>query len=193
MTSNDQNPQMNTPKPNASDLESTVGLPANKAIFAQTTNPRPAVLAGAQAQTQSTIAAARRDTEEFVELEHQLESATTVLIPEGVTINGTINTHGKAAVFVKGEVIGNINSGDKRVYVNIGARVVGMIESEADVYVAGTVENGKSSDVPLCVKTPNRFVLGGTGRVEGDVAYGAIRIYGGVVSGRMMPNLKDER
>ncbi len=191
--SNEQKTQTQSGSETALNPSTLADLATNKPIFSQLNTPRPAVMSGAQAQAQSAVLAAQRDTEEFVELEHKLEAATTVLIPEGVTFKGTIETAGKAGVFVKGELIGNIIAGDKPVYVNQGARVVGMIECDADIYVAGTVTSGNSGESQVCVKTPNRFVLAGTGRVDGDVAYGAIRIYGGVVSGRLMPNDKTIR
>lgn len=173
------------------DLTSSTGETVVKPMFSQALKPNTST--SAQEQAQAAMRYAHRDTEEFVELEHQLNAATTVLVPEGVTFKGTIETNGKAGVYVKGEVIGNIVAGDQPIYVSEGARVVGLVQCDADIYVAGTVSNGNATSEPLCVKTPQRFVLAATGRVDGDVAYGAIRIYGGVVSGRMLPNDKTVR
>jgi hypothetical protein len=167
-----------------------------KPLFAQgLAQPQRAMMApNAQNREQAHLRTSHQDTAEFVELEHQLDAATTVVIPEGVTIKGAIETNGKAAVFVKGEVLGNIIAGDKEVYVACGARVAGQIQSESDVFIAGVVQaENSNSNAIACVKTPQRFVLAATGRIEGDVEYGSIRIYGGVVAGRMLPNEKAVR
>ncbi len=135
----------------------------------------------------SAMARAKFEAEEFVDMVHQLDASTTTLIPEGVVFRGSIDTQGRAAVIVKGTHEGTINAGDMPVYVAPGAKVCGQIQSLNDVYVAGHVASAPNSDDQVCIKTEKRFLLAGTGVVEGDVEYGAVRIYDGVISGRLLP------
>lgn len=133
------------------------------------------------------MARMRMETEEFVDMVHQLDAATTALIPEGVHFRGTIDTQGRAAVIVKGTHEGVINAGEMPVFVAAGAKVTGLIQSSSDVFIAGHVEATKNNEEEVCIRTEKRFLLAGTGVVEGDVVYGAVRIYDGVISGRLLP------
>lgn len=115
----------------------------------------------------------------------QLDPKKTVLIPAGVRFEGNITTDGKAAVVVYGEVEGGISAGEMPVYVAAGGAVKGVIENRAEIVIGGAVGSGASDGA--CIKTSQRFVLAASGRVDGDVMYGSMRVYDGIVAGRLLP------
>ena len=129
---------------------------------------------------------AQREPSEIDSMVRNLDAGKVVLIPAGVVIKGDIATDGNAAVVIHGQVEGRVSAGDMAVYVMDGGQVTGSISNKAEVVVAGRIAGGDQNAV--CVMTPKRFVLAGTGHIEGDVEYGSVRIYeGGLIEGRMLP------
>jgi len=115
----------------------------------------------------------------------QLDVMATAFIPAGVVLQEGLSTASKAAVVVCGEIRGEIDAGDKPVYVMQGGLVTGPIRSSSEVVVAGTVG---SDDGKAAVITDGRFVLAGSGTVRGDVQYRSLRVHdGGTIAGRLLP------
>lgn len=115
----------------------------------------------------------------------QLDVMSTAFIPSGVSIREGLDTSGKAAVVIFGHVSGPIDAGDKAVYVMPGGSATGPIHSSTEVLVAGEVGNDASSPAVL---TEGRFVLAGSGKVQGDVQYRSLRVHeGGTIAGRLLP------
>lgn len=129
---------------------------------------------------------APKEPSEIDSMVRNLDANKVVLIPAGVVIKGDIATDGNAAVVIHGRIEGRVSAGDMGVYVMDGGQVTGSISNKAEVVVAGRIAGGDQNAV--CVMTPKRFVLAGTGHIEGDVEYGSVRIYeGGLIEGRMLP------
>lgn len=127
-----------------------------------------------------------KEPTEIDSMVRNLDAGKVVLIPSGVVIKGDIATDGNAAVVIHGRIEGRVSAGDMGVYVMDGGQVTGSISNKAEVVVAGRIAGGDQNAV--CVMTPKRFVLAGTGHIEGDVEYGSVRIYeGGLIEGRMLP------
>jgi cytoskeletal protein CcmA (bactofilin family) len=133
---------------------------------------------------------AQPQSTEVESIVRQLDPKKTVLIPAGVRFEGSISTDGKAAVVVYGQVDGGISAGEMPVFVAAGGAVKGVIENRAEIVVAGAVGSGDAAGA--CIRTSQRFVLGSSGRVDGDVMYGSMRIYDGIVAGRLLPFVADE-
>lgn len=122
---------------------------------------------------------------ELATVVRQLDVMSTAFIPTGVSIREGLDTSGKAAVVIFGHVSGPIEAGDKPVYVMPGGSATGPIHSSTEVLVAGDV--GTDASAPA-VLTEGRFVLAGSGRVQGDVQYRSLRVHeGGTIAGRLLP------
>lgn len=128
------------------------------------------------------------DNIEVESLVRQLDPSKAVVIPAGVTFEGNIKTEGRAAVVVNGTVNGAITAGEMPVYIANGAAVTGVISSRAEVVVAGHVAGSGES----CIKTSGRLMVGSTGRIDGDVMFGSLRVYDGIIAGRIMPFAEDQ-
>lgn len=114
-----------------------------------------------------------------------VDAEKVLLIPAGVRIKSDLVSNGNAVV-ISGFVEGRINAGSSPVIVKEGGEVIGAIESDEYVVVAGTVSAvEKDGDA---VVTKGLLILAATGTIKGTVAYGRQRAYeGGVLSGRAVP------
>lgn len=130
--------------------------------------------------------AATHDAEmDYATIVRDLDVATTVIVPAGVSFNTELKTEGKAAVVVFGVIKGEVDAGDKSVIVMPGGAVDGPIRSSREVLVAGSVGRDESAEA---VVTQGLFVLAAGGSVRGDVRYRSLRVHdGGTISGRLVP------
>ena len=135
----------------------------------------------AQPVIPSPVTAPVADVEHFA---RQLDAEKVLLVPPGVTINGNIDTNGLASLIISGTVNGNVTAGSGTVIVRESGVVVGTINSDDCVVVAGKVTGDKAP----AIVTKGLWMLAETGQVRGDVAYSRHRAYeGGLFSGRAIP------
>lgn len=134
------------------------------------------------ASVQPVAAPVNAEIEQFIK---GIDADKVLLIPAGVRIKSDLVSNGNAVV-ISGTVEGRINAGSAPVIVKEGGEVVGAIESDDYVVVAGTVTSvEKDGDA---VVTKGLLILAATGTIKGTVAYGRQRAYeGGVLSGRAVP------
>jgi cytoskeletal protein CcmA (bactofilin family) len=132
--------------------------------------------------THSSAALQHAVVEKFV---RELDSEKLFLLPAGVVIKGDLNTNGNAAV-IAGRVEGNITAGGMPVIIKEGGEVVGTIESDDYVLVAGKATAATPDGQAIATK--GLWILAETGYVKGGVAYGRQRAYeGGTLNGRAAP------
>ncbi|ABE47345.1 bactofilin family protein [Polaromonas sp. JS666] len=148
--------------------------------------PAPSLLVVANSEPSDArdraIAPANPEIDQFIK---DIDADKVLLIPAGVRIKSDLVSNGNAVV-ISGVVEGRINAGSAPVIVKQGGEVVGAIESDEYVVVAGTVTSvEKDGDA---VVTKGLLILAATGSIKGTVAYGRQRAYeGGTLSGRAVP------
>jgi cytoskeletal protein CcmA (bactofilin family) len=129
----------------------------------------------------SPVTAPAADIEYFT---RHLDVKKLMLIPHGVTINGSIDTNGLASIIISGTVNGNVTAGSGAVIVRKSGVVFGTIKADDCVVVVGQVTGNKAP----AIVTKGLWMLAETGQVHGDVAYSRYRAYdGGLFSGRAIP------
>jgi cytoskeletal protein CcmA (bactofilin family) len=157
----------------AGPTELTASRPAPPLLVVANTEPSEAGRA---------IAPANPELDQFIK---DIDAEKVLLIPAGVRIKSDLESNGNAVV-ISGVVEGRINAGSAPVIVKQGGEVIGSIESDEYVVVAGTVTSvEKDGDA---VVTKGLLILAATGTIKGTVAYGRQRAYeGGTLSGRAVP------
>lgn len=159
------------------------GAPAE--LSGSRTTPALAVVHSADTREETVIAPEAPLSLEVEQFIKSIDAEKVLLIPAGVVIKADLVSNGNAVV-ISGTVEGRIMAGSAPVIVKPGGEVVGSIESDEYVVVAGKVSAPEKDGDAIVTK--GLLVLAASGSIKGTVAYGRQRAYeGGMLSGRAVP------
>lgn len=102
----------------------------------------------------------------------------TLIIPAGVRIKGDVVAD---ALYLCGEIEGNITIGDGPAIIAATGKVNGRLEAGATVTVAG-----KISGEGVCLRSVGEIDIGAQAEIQGDIEYTSIMVRGGAqIEGRL--------